>query len=164
MVGTPPFEVLILSLACCQADPPTVIVDDDVDVVGIVERLRGAIERGLVEVPARRSNLPDEPGKITPVFVVASPATFRGKIELVPPLQLSRWAQWRLVGLLATDQVAAHRDDRPAPLRPEGRHDPRRSGSPVEAADDRSLDAERVHERDDVNPERRLLAVAQRRL
>ncbi len=88
-LGKPPFEVLILWLTFCQAKPPSVVVDDDIDVVRIVERLRGAVERGLVEVPARRSKLPDELRKVVPVPFVARAAAFGREVVLVPPLQLS---------------------------------------------------------------------------
>ena len=41
-----------------------------------------------------------------PIFVVAGPTAFRGKIKLVPPSKLRLWWQWALVGFLAADQVA----------------------------------------------------------
>ena len=44
----------------------------DRDVIGIVEGRGTAIECGIVEVPFRRSNLPNEVGKVVPVFVVFS--------------------------------------------------------------------------------------------
>jgi hypothetical protein len=40
-------------------------------VIRIVERRRAAIERGVVEIPFRRGELPDQLGKVAPVFVVA---------------------------------------------------------------------------------------------
>jgi hypothetical protein len=85
-------------------------VDHDGDVIRIVEGRRAAIERGIIEVPLRRSDLPDELRKIVPVFVVAGPAAFGGEIILVPPLQLGLWRQRRLVGFLAADQITAHGD------------------------------------------------------
>src|SRR5919204_2018622 len=93
----------------------------------------GAVEGRLVEVPPWRGGLPDEPGEVVPVLLVAGAAAFGREVELVPPLQLSGWRQRLLVGLLAADQVAAHRDDRPAPLRPEGGHDSGGLGSPRRA-------------------------------
>src|SRR5215469_10400908 len=52
------FELVIFRLAFRQAEPPAIIMDYDTDVVRIVERLRGAVERGIVEVPFWRSRLP----------------------------------------------------------------------------------------------------------
>ncbi len=45
-------------------------MNDDADVLGIVEGCRGALERGIIELPLRRGDLPDELRKVTPVFVV----------------------------------------------------------------------------------------------
>jgi hypothetical protein len=57
-------------------------MDNDGDMIRVVERRCGAIERGVIEIPLRRSDLPDQLGKIAPVFVVSVPAAFRGKIKL----------------------------------------------------------------------------------
>jgi hypothetical protein len=64
-------------------------MDHDGNVVGIVEGRRGAIERGVIEVPLRRSEAPDELREILSVFVVADQAAFRGEIELVYPDSLN---------------------------------------------------------------------------
>ena len=64
-------------------------MDDDSDVIWIVESSGAALESGVVEVPFRRSEPPNELGKIVPVSVVAVAATFCGEVKLVPPLQLS---------------------------------------------------------------------------
>jgi len=63
-------------------------MDDDGDVIRVVEGRRRAIERGGIEMPFRRSELPNELRKIVSVFVVADPAAFRGKIILIPPFAL----------------------------------------------------------------------------
>ena len=68
-------------------------MDDDSDMIRIIERRGAPIEGGIVDVPFRRSDPPNELGKIAPVFVVAGPPALRGKIKLVPPLQLSAWWQ-----------------------------------------------------------------------
>ena len=62
-------------------------MNGDRDVIRVLERRRRAIERGLVEVPLQRCQLPNELRKIVRVLVVAGAATFRGKINLVPPLK-----------------------------------------------------------------------------
>ena len=79
--GEPLFQIVIFRLAFGQAEPPAVIVDHDGDVIRVVEGRRAAIERGIVEVPLRRSELPDQLRKIVPVFVVAGPAAFGGEID-----------------------------------------------------------------------------------
>src|SRR3712207_734946 len=68
-------------------------MDHDADVIRIVEGRGGAVKRGIIEVALRRGELPDELGKVVPVFVVADPAAFGGKVILVPPLELSLWRQ-----------------------------------------------------------------------
>src|SRR5579871_2634621 len=103
--GKPLLQSVILRLAFRQPKPPTIVMDRDADMIGVVEGRRAASERGIVEVPLRRSELPDEPGKIAPVFVVACPAAFRGEIELVPPLELRAGRQRNLAGFLAADQI-----------------------------------------------------------
>ena len=84
--GKPRFQIVIFRLAFSEAEPPAVIMDHDGDVVRVVERRRSAIERGIVEIPFRRCDLPDELPEIVPIFVVAEHAAFSGKIILIPPL------------------------------------------------------------------------------
>jgi hypothetical protein len=69
--GKPLFQIVILSLAFRQTKSPAAVMDDDGDLIWIVEGRCDAIERGIVEVPLRRRELPDELRKIMPVFVVA---------------------------------------------------------------------------------------------
>ena len=93
-----------------QTEAPAVIMNDDGNVIRVVEGCRSSIERGIVEVPLRRSLVPNELRKVVPVFVVALLAAFGGKIKLVPPFKLGlRW-QWNLARCLAADQVAADGD------------------------------------------------------
>jgi len=54
------FQFVVFRLALGEAEAPTIIMNHDGDVVGIVERRRAAIERGIVEMPLRRGELPDE--------------------------------------------------------------------------------------------------------
>src|SRR5258708_17935637 len=90
-LGQPLFEVGVFRLALGQAQPPTVVVGYDRDMIGVVERSGGAIKRGIIEIPLRRSELPDQLREVVPVFVIADPAAFGGKIKLVPPLQFGLW-------------------------------------------------------------------------
>jgi hypothetical protein len=64
-------------------------MDHDADMIRIVESRCAAIERGIVEVPVWRSELPNELRKVVPVFLIAGPAAFRGKVVLVPPCEFS---------------------------------------------------------------------------
>src|SRR5215470_608484 len=122
-LGKPALEVVILRFAFGQSLPPAVIVDRDVDVIGIVEGGGAALERGVVELPLRRSYPPDEFREVVPVLVVAELAALGGKVELVPPLVLGGWRQRDLAGFLTSDQIAADRDQRLATLRPKRRDD-----------------------------------------
>jgi len=98
-------------------------VDDDADVIRVVEGPRGAIERRIIEVPFRRTVLPDELVEVVPVFGVPERAAFRREVILVPPPQFSRWRQRLQVCLEVGDQITAHGDERLAPFRPERRED-----------------------------------------
>src|SRR6202041_1106440 len=109
-------------------------MDHDIDMIRVVEGGRAAIERGVVEIPLRRSDLPDQLRKIVPIFVIAGSAALCREIILIPPLQFSLWRQRRLTGLLVADQVTAHGDQRLAPFRPYSREDVRRPRAPVVAA------------------------------
>ena len=143
--GEPLFQLVILWLAFGQPEPPTVIVDHDADMIRVVEGRGAAREGGLVEVPFRRRELPDEPGKVALVSLVAGPAALGGEVILLPPLVLRRWRQRHLAGCLAADQVPTHRDERLAALRPEHSHDVRGTRSPIEAGDNCLVDVKRIH-------------------
>ena len=84
-------QIVVLGLALGEADSPAIIVDCDGDLIRIIQGRCAAIECGIVEVPFRRSELPDELRKIVPVFVVAGPAIFRGEVILVLPCEFSLW-------------------------------------------------------------------------
>src|SRR5262245_38073650 len=91
-----------------------------------------AVERGIIEVPLRRSELPDELRKIVAVFVITCAAAFCRKIKLVPPFELSVWWQRCLAGFLTADQIAAYRNDPLAAFRPKHRHDVSGARAPIE--------------------------------
>ena len=93
----PLFQLVILRLALGQAEPPAIVVDDDIDVIGVVERRGAAIERRVVEAPFRRRGLPDQLRELVPVLLVAGAAALRREVELIPPLQLGLRRQRRLV-------------------------------------------------------------------
>src|SRR5262249_24486283 len=102
--------------------------------IRVVEGRCAAIKGGIIEVPLRRSDLPNELRKIAPVLLVARPAAFDGKIILVPPLEFSLWRQRHLVGFLAAE---------------------------IKTADDCFLDLESIQESDDIDRKRRLLAITE---
>src|SRR4029453_7044434 len=78
-------------------------------VVLIFEGRGGAIEHGVVEVPLRRCDLPDQLVELAPVLAVTEAAALSGKVVLIPPAQLRLRRQRLLVCLEVDDQVAAHR-------------------------------------------------------
>src|SRR5918995_4391496 len=65
--GEPSFQIVVLRLAFSESEPPTVVMDHDADVIRVIESGRAAIERGVIELPLRRGELPDELRKIAPV-------------------------------------------------------------------------------------------------
>ncbi len=151
-----------ISLALSQAEPPAVIMDHDADMIRVVEGGCAPIERGIIEVPLRRSELPNELRKIAPVFVVAGPAAFRGKIKTGTTdgaQPLAAMAPCRIPGC---DQITTRGDHGLAALRPERRDDVGRPRSPIKTGEGRLLDFERIHQGDDIDSERRWLAIADR--
>src|ERR1700759_1560572 len=86
-------EFVELRIAFGKCLPPAIIVDDDRDMVGIVEGRRAAGEGGVVEMPLRRGELPDQPVELVAVLLIAGAAALGGEIELVPPLQFRAWRQ-----------------------------------------------------------------------
>src|SRR4029077_8543294 len=60
VLGQPLFEVSVFRLALGQAQPPTVVVGYDRDMIGVVKRCGGAMKCGVIEIPLRRSELPDQ--------------------------------------------------------------------------------------------------------
>src|SRR5439155_11353405 len=65
-------------------------------------------------------------------------------------------------GFLAADQVTAHGDRGLAALGPERRHDVDRPRSPIETSERRLLNLEGIHQSDDIDSDRRRLAVPER--
>src|SRR5262249_10370867 len=92
-----PFKVLVLCLTLSQAEAPPVMVNHDLRMIRVVKRRGAALERGLIEVPLRRGESPDELGKFAPVLLVASLTARGGEIKLVPPGEFGLWRQWHLV-------------------------------------------------------------------
>ena len=98
-------------------EPPAVVIGHDADMIRVVEGSYVAVERGIIGVPLRRSDLPNQLREIVPVFVVDGPAALRGKIGLISPLDLSLRRQWHLAGFLAAGQITNHQDHGLAALR-----------------------------------------------
>ena len=112
----------------------------DLDVIRVIESSGASFEGGVVEFPLRRSDLPDEFGKLAPVFFVTCQPAFGRKIILVPPLQLSPRGQRIFVGFLAANQITTHRNHRLAALWAKRRDNVCRTRSPVKTGENRLLD------------------------
>src|SRR5262249_28194507 len=140
---------------------PTIVMDDDTDVIRIAEGCGTAIERGVIEPPLRRSDLPNELRKVVPIFFVTCPAALGAEVILVPPLKLSLWRQGHLAGFLTADQITAHGHHGLAALRPERCDDVGCTRSPIKTGENRPLDLESIHERDGIDGQCRLLAIPQ---
>jgi hypothetical protein len=107
-LSEPLLQIVISRLAVNEAKTPTVIVNYDLSMIRILEGRCAAIERGIVEVPFWRSELPNELGKIVSIFFIAGPAAFGRKVILIPSLELSLWRQRHPAGCLAADQITTH--------------------------------------------------------
>src|SRR6185312_12431443 len=84
-------KVVVLRFTLCEAEPPPVVVDHDVDMVGIVERCGRAVVGGVVELPRRRGLLPDELVEVVRVLAVAANPAIGREVVLVPPAVLGLW-------------------------------------------------------------------------
>src|SRR5215475_8510740 len=155
------FQIIVLRFAFSQSESPTIVMDDDADVIRIVERCGSALECGIIEPPLRRSDLPNELRKIVPIFFVAGPAAFGAKIILVPPLELGLWWQGHLARFLTADQVTAHGHHGLAALRPECCDDVGCTRPPIKTRENRPFDLESIHESDGIDGQCRLLAIPQ---
>jgi len=58
--GKPLFQVVVFRLTFCQAEAPAIIVDYDGDMIGVIKGGCGAVKRGIIESPFRRSQPPNE--------------------------------------------------------------------------------------------------------
>src|SRR3712207_3169334 len=79
------FERIVLRFTRFQPQTPSIVVDHDADVIRVVERLRGAVEGGLVELPSRGCEPPNESAEVAPVFAVAALPPLGRKVVLIPP-------------------------------------------------------------------------------
>ena len=129
------------ALAGGKTEPPAIVVDYDGDVVRVIEGDGGAIERGIVEVPFWRRDLPNQLREVVPVFVITGLAAFCREVILIPPLELGFRRQRYFACFLAADQIAADGNHRLAALGPKRGDDVGGARAPIETADDRLLDA-----------------------
>lgn len=71
-----------------QPEAPSIVMGDDFDMVWVCERGRRLVESGVVELPLRGGELPDQLGEIVRVLRVTLAPTFSCEIVLIPPLEL----------------------------------------------------------------------------
>src|SRR5262249_28910984 len=125
-------------------------MDNDADMVRVFEGRCASLERSRIEVPFWRRKLPNELGKITPIFFVAGSAAFGGKIKLIPPFELSLRRQRRLVRGRAADQISADGDHSFAAFRPKRANNVGGARSPIKPPDHCFIDLESIHQGNDV--------------
>src|ERR1700750_1741329 len=85
------FELIKAWITLGQSETPSITVDHDIDVIRVIERRRATQKRCLIEFPLRRRELPDQLGKITPVFGITFATALCRKVVLIPPLKLGFW-------------------------------------------------------------------------
>src|SRR5215467_2791900 len=156
------FQVVEFGFAFGEVQAPSIIVDRDVDMVRIVERRRASIESRVVEIPLRRSELPDQLRELSPILLVAGAAAVGGKIELVPPFVLGLWRQGYLAGLLIADEIAAHRNHGLGALWPERCENVGGPRSPIKTGEGRLLDLESVKKVLEIHGKSRWLPIPDR--
>ena len=64
------FQIVVLRLAFRQPEAPAVVMDHHADMIWVVERLRPSDRNGVVELPFRRGNLPNELRKLVAILLV----------------------------------------------------------------------------------------------
>src|ERR1700727_2814432 len=132
----------------------------DVNMVWVVEGSCCAVVRGIIEIPLRRSLVPDELIELSEIFRIARLADLSCEIILVPKCACTLGRQWCLVARRTADQIAADGNDRLAAFRPSYCHDVRCARAPVKAGDDGFPNSECVHKGDNVEANGRLLSIA----
>src|SRR5262249_43478580 len=131
------------------------------DVVRVVEGGCAAVERGIVELPLRRGELPDQPVEVAPVLLVAELAALGGEIKLVPPLEFGVRGERNLARFLAADEISADSDQGLTALRPQCSEDAGGPRSPIETGENRLFDPESVKKVLEIDCERGGLTVAE---
>src|ERR1700735_2101693 len=65
------FQIVVLHLALGHSEPPAIVVDHNADMIWVVKGRGTPAERLVAESPLGRGGVPDEVGKLAPVFAVA---------------------------------------------------------------------------------------------
>ncbi len=141
----------------------TVGVDHHVDEVRIVERCCGALERRVVEAPARGPLPPEKPADVAPVRCEAGPAALHVEVPLVPVGALLDGRQGPGRPDRVLHVVAADRHQGSHALGGQDADDARSPATPVVAGKRHARQAQRVHEIEEVLANRRLLRHPRRR-
>src|SRR5262245_22658230 len=117
-LGEPSLQVRVAGLSIGKAEPPSIIMDHDADVIRVIERGGASGKDRIIEMPLRRGDLPNEPRKVVAIFLVTQSAPFGGEVELVPPLELRFRRQRQLAHFLAADEIPTYGDESFAALGP----------------------------------------------
>jgi len=103
--------------------------------VRVVEGICCAVVRGIVEIPRRRSLVPDELIELVEIFRAAGLADFSGEIVLVPECECSLGRPRCLVARRAANLIVADGNDCLSAFRPKHRHGVRCARAPFKASD-----------------------------
>jgi hypothetical protein len=66
--GESVFKIVVFRLTICESEPPAIVMNDNRNVIRVFEGRRAAVERGIIELPLRRSRLPTSPAEPNPNF------------------------------------------------------------------------------------------------
>src|SRR5947209_10848742 len=146
--------------AGCVSEAMTVGVQHDVDVVGIGEGHRGAVQGGVIEVPVRRVARPDHPRDVAPVDGETGSATLSQEVVEVPEAGFEVGPDRDHGEADVLDEVAVDRDDASTTFRPQRGGDASGAPAPVIAGEDGARDVEGIQQSDHVAADGCLLSRA----
>src|SRR5947209_7659841 len=153
-------DLVVGRRAGCVSEAMTVGVQHDLDVVGIVEGHRGAVQRGVIEGPVRRVACPDHPRDVAPVRGETGAATLGQEVVEVPETGFEVGPDRRHGEAYVLNEVAVDGDDAGTALWPQRGGDAGCALAPVLAGEDGARDGERIQQSDHVAADGCLLSRA----
>src|ERR1700751_3800821 len=89
-------QVIEFAFTIGEAETPTIVVDRDCHMIGVVKSCRAPIEGGVVKLPLRRGELPNQLCEVTGILFVTRAPALGGEVELIPPCEFGLRRQRRL--------------------------------------------------------------------